>query len=140
MFAGYRIVRQVGAGGMGEVYLAQHPRLSRQDAIKILPAELTADGNFAERFRREADLTAALWHPHIVGVHDRGEDEGRLWISMDFVDGTDAARLLAENPDDLSATDVVAIVQAIADALDFAHEQGLLHRDVKPANILLYKC
>jgi serine/threonine-protein kinase len=136
MFAGYRIVRQLGAGGMGEVYLAQHPRLSRQDAIKILPAELTADRDFAERFRREADLTASLWHPHIVGVHDRGEFNGRLWISMDFVDGTDAAHLLADSGA-MPAVEVVAIVDAIADALDFAHQRGLLHRDVKPANILM---
>ena len=136
MFAGYRIVRQLGAGGMGEVYLAQHPRLSRQDAIKILPAELTADRAFAERFRREADLTASLWHPHIVGVHDRGEFDGRLWISMDFVDGTDAAHLLASSVA-MAVADVVAIVDAIADALDFAHQRGLLHRDVKPANILM---
>lgn len=122
MFAGYRIVRQLGAGGMGEVYLAQHPRLSRQDAIKILPAELTADRDFAERFRREADLTASLWHPHIIGLHDRGEFDGRSWISMDFVNGTDAAHLLADSGA-LPAKHVVAIVDAIADALDFAHQR-----------------
>jgi serine/threonine protein kinase, bacterial len=136
-FAGFRIVRELGAGGMGEVYLAQHPRLARHDAIKILAAELTADLDFAKRFRREADLTAALWHPHIVGVHDRGECNGRLWISMDYVDGTDAAQLLADHPAGLAITTVLDIADAVADALDFAHERGLLHRDVKPANILM---
>ena len=137
MFAGYRIVRLLGAGGMGEVYLAQHPRLSRMDAIKVLPAALTGDRDFADRFRREADITAGLWHPHIVGVHDRGEFDGHLWISMDFVDGTDAARLLSGSPGGIAVAEVVDIVDAIADALDFAHQRGLLHRDVKPANILI---
>ena len=122
---------------MGEVYLAQHPRLSRMDAIKVLPAALTRDRDFADRFRREADITAGLWHPHIVGVHDRGEFDGHLWISMDFVDGTDAARLLSGSPGGIAGAEVVDIVDAIADAVDFAHQRGLLHRDVKPANILI---
>jgi serine/threonine protein kinase, bacterial len=76
---------------MGEVYLAQHPRLPRQDALKVLPADVSADPEYRARFLREADLASTLYHPHIVGVHDRGEYEGQLWISMDFVDGTDAA-------------------------------------------------
>src|SRR6478609_8996368 len=112
MFAGYRIVRLLGAGGMGEVYLAQHPRLTRMDAIKVLPAALTGDRDFADRFRREADITAGLWHPHIVGVHDRGEFDGHLWISMDFVDGTDAARLLSGSPGGIAVGEVVDIVDA----------------------------
>jgi serine/threonine-protein kinase len=136
-FAGYRIVRALGAGGMGEVYLADHPRLLRQDAIKVLSAQLSADERFIKRFRREADLSASLWHPHIVGVHDRGEFNNRLWLSMDFVDGTDAARMLADRPQGLPVAEVSSIVEAIAEALDFAHERGMLHRDVKPANILL---
>src|SRR5436190_3926633 len=93
-FAGYTIVRLLGSGGMGEVYLADHPRLPRQDALKVLPSNISADSSFRERFHREADLAATLWHPHIVGVHDRGDFEGQLWISMDFVDGTDAAHAL----------------------------------------------
>ncbi len=91
VFAGYTVVHKLGAGGMGEVYLVQHPRLPRYDALKILPVELTVDREYRERFNREADVVARLWHPHIVGVHDRGEDEGQLWITMDFVEGTDAA-------------------------------------------------
>ena len=96
MFAGYTIVRRLGAGGMGEVYLAQHPRLPRRDALKILPGELTANLEFRQRFNREADLAASLYNEHIVGIHDRGEYEGQLWISMDYVEGTDAAKLLRE--------------------------------------------
>ncbi|MCW2627384.1 serine/threonine-protein kinase [Mycobacterium sp.] len=137
-FAGYTIVRMLGSGGMGEVYLAQHPRLPRRDALKVLPASVSADGEYRERFNREADIAATLWHPHIVGVHDRGDFEGQIWISMDYVDGTDAARLLRErNPDGMGNTEVADIVAAVAEALDYAHERHLLHRDVKPANILL---
>ncbi len=81
---------------MGEVYLAQHPRLPRRDALKVLPAETSANGEFRERFNREADLAATLYHPHIVGLHDRGEYDGQLWISMDYIDGPDAGRLLRD--------------------------------------------
>lgn len=136
-FAGYRIVRQLGAGGMGEVYLADHPRLPRQDALKILPQGLSADTMFRKRFTREADVAATLDHPNIVSVFDRGESDGQLWITMRYVDGTDASYLLRSHPRGLPADDVVAIISAVAEALDHAHQQGLLHRDVKPANILI---
>jgi serine/threonine protein kinase len=137
-FAGYTIIRQLGSGGMGEVYLAQHPRLPRRDALKLLPPEWSADTEYRARFNREADLGSTLWHQHIVGVHDRGEEDGRLWISMDFVDGLDAARLLADRyPAGMPVEEVARIVTAVASALDYAHKQGLLHRDVKPANIMM---
>ncbi len=136
--AGYTIVRSLGAGGMGEVYLAQHPRLPRYDALKVLSATVCADSEYRERFNREADIAATLWHQHIVEVHDRGDVDGQLWISMDYVEGTDAHRLLTESyPNGMPPDDVVRIVTAVADALDYAHDRGLLHRDVKPANILL---
>jgi Protein kinase domain/PknH-like extracellular domain len=137
-FAGYTIIRLLGSGGMGEVYLAQHPRLPRRDALKLLPPEWSADADYRARFNREADLASTLWHPHIVGVHDRGEEDGQLWISMDFVDGLDAARLLANRyPAGMPIEEVARMVTGVASALDYAHKQGLLHRDVKPANIML---
>jgi len=138
VFAGYVIQRLLGRGGMGEVYLAQHPRLPRQDALKILSMASTADEEFRARFNREAELAATLFHPHIVGVLDRGEVNGRLWISMAYVDGTDAGRLIRERyPRGMPEQDVSEIVTAVADALDFGHERRLLHRDVKPENILV---
>ena len=137
-FAGYTVVRRLGAGGMGEVYLAQHPRLPRQDALKLLTGDVSANPSFRERFLREADLASTLWHPHIVGVHDRGEHEGQLWISMDFVDGEDAASLITRKyVDGMPQELAIAIITAVASALDYAHKKALLHRDVKPSNILL---
>ena len=138
VFAGYTIVRSLGTGGMGEVYLVQHPRLPRREALKILPASVSADPEYRQRFAREADIAASLWHPHIVEVHDRGEHDGQLWITMDYVEGTDAAQLVRDRyPHGMPPKDVLEIVSAIADALDYAHERYLLHRDVKPANILI---
>ncbi|CAM2831210.1 serine/threonine protein kinase [Mycobacterium intermedium] len=138
LFAGYTIVRLLGAGGMGQVYLAKHPRLPRHDALKILSAEYTADVEYRRRFDRECDLAASLYNQHIVGIHDRGEFNGQLWLSMDYVEGTDAAHLLNEKyPAGMPHAEVVEIISAVAEALDYAHSRGLLHRDVKPANILL---
>src|SRR5882724_2689154 len=141
VFAGYEVQRMLGAGGMGEVYLVRHPRLPRLYALKTLSASLTGDDEFRRRFVREAELAAELSHPHIVGVHDRGEYEGRLWIAMDYVDGVDASQLLRERfPVGMPEREVTEIVTAVADALDYAHGRQLLHRDVKPANILLDDC
>ena len=138
-FAGYAITRLLGAGAMGEVYLADHPRLPRRDALKVMALNVSTDAEYRERFNREAQNAAGLWHANIVTVHDRGEDEGRLWIAMDYVEGTDAGQLLLEQPyrNGMPPADVVRIIRAIADALDYAHQRQLLHRDVKPANILL---
>ena len=138
VFAGYTILRVLGAGGMGTVYLATHPRLPREDALKVLPAEFTNDAEYRTRFTREADLAAGLSHPHIVGVVDRGEFDGQFWISMDYVAGADVSRLLKEQyPSGMPVDEALTIVAAVAAALDYAHDRGLLHRDVKPANILL---
>jgi serine/threonine protein kinase len=86
-FAGYTIVRLLGSGRMGEVYLAQHPRLPRRDALKVLPASVSADDEYRQRFNREADIAATLGHPHIIGVHDRGDFDGQICICMDYVEG-----------------------------------------------------
>lgn len=141
VFAGYTVIRLLGSGGMGEVYLAEHPRLPRREALKILGDVVSADDDYRRRFIREAELAAALWHPNIVRVNDRGEHNGQLWISMDFVDGTDAASLMRDHyPVGMPADRVATIISAIASALDYAHEHhDLMHRDVSPANILLSK-
>src|ERR1700724_3892128 len=134
-FAEYTILRLLGSGGMGEIYLAQHPRLPRNDALKVLPTTLTEDHEDRERFNREADIAATLWHPHIVGVHDRGECNGQLWISMDYVEGTDAADLLEEHyPNGMPPDEELPIVTAVGEALDLALQRQLLGRDVEPAN------
>ncbi len=138
VFAGYTIVRPLGAGGVGEVYLAQHPRLPRRDALKVLGPQVSASATYRERFLREADQAATLSHPNIVTVLDRGEDNGQLWIAMAYIDGDDAANMLARRwPAGMPVELVTAIVMAVASALDYAHRQGLLHRDVKPGNILI---
>src|ERR1700712_202343 len=95
-FAGYKIIRLLGSGGMGEVYLVQHPRLPRQEALKVLRPAISRDPSFRERFVREADLAAGLRHPNIVGVHDRGVYDGHLWIAMDYIAGTDLAELVGQ--------------------------------------------
>jgi serine/threonine protein kinase, bacterial len=137
-FAGYTVVRLLGSGAMGEVYLVQHPKLPRLDALRILGPGLSADEDYRQRFSRGADSAAALWHPSVVGVHDYGEFDDRLWIAMDYVEGTDAAQLLTDQyPRGMPAPAVGAIVIAVAGALDYAHQRGVLHRDVKPANILV---
>lgn len=122
---------------MGEAYLAQHPRLPRRDALKILRADVSGDEDFRQRFIREAELAAALSHPNIVTVYDRGEFEGQLWIATEYIDGIDAAHLVrGQYPSGMPVEDVSFVVTAIASALDYAHGSGMLHRDVKPANIL----
>ena len=138
VFAGYNIVRVLGAGAMGTVYLVQHPRLPRHDALKVLSAALTADPQYRARFLREADIAAGLSHPNILGIHDRGESGEQFWISMDFVSGTDAAKLLREHyPRGMPVGLAMQIITAVGSALDYAHQRGLLHREVKPANILI---
>jgi serine/threonine-protein kinase len=124
VFAGYRIVRRLGSGGMGEVYLADHPNLPLKVALKILRAAISADPGFRQHFYDEAHLAAALVdHSLIVRVLDRGEDGGQLWISMEFIDGTDAERQLRDTyPAGLARPRVVEIVSAVADALDYAHD------------------
>ncbi|MFI9509863.1 serine/threonine-protein kinase [Nocardia sp. NPDC052566] len=134
VFAGFAIERMLGQGGMGSVYLARHPRLPRQTALKLLNRELFADAEVRARFEREADLAAQLDHPNIVAVYDRGTEDEQLWISMQYVDGIDAATV---NPQNLPPERAVQIIEGVAAALDYAHGMGVLHRDVKPANIML---
>ncbi|QLY32883.1 protein kinase [Nocardia huaxiensis] len=134
VFAGYVIERTLGRGGMGSVYLAKHPRLPRMTALKLLNREMVFDKEIRARFEREADLVSGLDHHNIVTVYDRGLEDGQLWISMQYIDGVDASSV---NPQALPPERAVQIVAETADALDYAHRNEVLHRDVKPANILL---
>ncbi|MFB7721489.1 serine/threonine-protein kinase [Nocardia sp. NPDC056100] len=133
-FAEYTLDGMLGQGGMGSVYLAHHPRLPRQVALKLLGQEVSTDPELRKRFEQEANAIARLDHPNIVGIHDRGVHDGHLWIAMQYVQGVDASRL---DPRQVSVQRALRIITETASALDFAHSRGVLHRDVKPANILL---
>jgi predicted Ser/Thr protein kinase len=137
MFGKYQILAKLGKGGMGEVYRAIQPGLGRLVAIKILPPEMQRDPEFLERFNREAKALARLNHPNIVTVHDFGLEAGRYYIAMEFVDGANLRQLLKEKK--LTAEQALRIVPQVCDALDYAHEEGVVHRDIKPENILLDK-
>ncbi|MEU2174949.1 MULTISPECIES: serine/threonine-protein kinase [Nocardia] len=137
VFAGYRIERTLGTGGMGTVYLARHPRLPRSVALKVLDPSAGADAEFRARFRREAELAARLDHPNIVEIYDRGSEDDQLWMSMRYVAGSDVARLLGHHAGALPPRRAVDILAQAAAGLDAAHRRGLLHRDVKPANLLV---
>ncbi len=133
-FADYLVDGVLGQGGMGTVYRARHPRLPRLVALKLLHRAISEDPELRRRFEQEANVVARLEHPGIVGIYDRGTQDGHLWISMQYVAGTDAARM---NPRASTPAQIVRLVAETADALDYAHSRGVLHRDIKPANILL---
>ncbi len=135
--AGYRVARKLGGGGMGEVYLVQHPRLPRQDALKLLHTSVSSNPQYKARFDREAYVLAQLNHRNIIHLYDRGEVDGRLWITMEYVAGPDTAQMLAQRgPMPLPLA--IEIADGAGAALDYAYRQArITHRDVKPANILV---
>ena len=133
---GYRIDRLVGEGGMGAVYVATHIRLGRRAALKVMLPRLVQDGEFRERFIRESRLAASIEHPNIIPIYDADEDDGVLYLAMRYVDGVDLAKMLDQRGR-LSLEEALAVVAPIASALDAAHAAGLVHRDVKPANVLI---
>src|SRR5947207_11755257 len=122
---------------MGAVYKARHRQLDRLIALKILPAEVSQDPAFAERFMREARALARLGHPNIVTVYDFGQADGFYYFLMEFIDGVTLRHLLAEGK--LAPREALAIVPQVCEALQYAHDQGVVHRDIKPENILLDK-
>lgn len=132
--AGYEVVSELGRGGMGSVYVVRHPRLPRTDALKVLHEGFGDDPDLVARFTREGDVLASLDHPNIVTVFDRGMDDGRLWIAMEYVPGVDAGRLCSAGP--VRPQIVADVISGVAAGLDFAHRRGIVHRDVKPANIV----
>ena len=131
----YEIAEKLGAGGMGEVYRARDTRLNRTVAIKILSAEIAADRDRRQRFRREAEAVAALSHPHICVLHDIGEDDGIDYLVMEYLAGETLATRRERGP--LPIASVLDYAIDIADALDQAHRAGVIHRDLKPSNIML---
>jgi hypothetical protein len=134
--AGYRIERQIGRGGMGVVYLAEQVRLRRLVAVKLITPELAEDDEFRQRFERESQLAASIDHPNVIPVYEAGEFDGALFISMRYVEGSDLRALIrAEGRIDPGRTSW--LVSQVAAALDAAHGRGLVHRDVKPANVLV---
>ncbi len=132
----YRIERRLASGGMGTVHLAEDRRLGRKVALKLLEEELAADPDFVARFEREARAAAALSHPNIASVFDFGEDEGRPFIAMEYIAGRDLTRLLDQQAS-LEPGRAVAIACSICDALAHAHSAGIVHGDVKPANVII---
>jgi len=133
----YKIVRELGRGGMGVVYQAMDTVLQREVALKELPLHLGGSTDIAKRFRQEARVLAKLAHPSIVQVHDLIEDEGRLWIALEFVRGGTVADAMRYSGGALPWPDVARIGGQIAEGLAFAHAQGVIHRDIKPMNVLV---
>ncbi|MCC9708125.1 serine/threonine protein kinase [Streptomyces sp. MNU76] len=134
--AGYRVEREIGRGGMAVVYQARDLRLERTVALKLLAPELARNDTFRRRFTHESRVAAAIDHPHIVPVFEAGETDGVLYIAMRYVAGSDLRHLLdREGP--LPVTTATRIAAQVASALDAAHDHGLVHRDVKPGNILV---
>ena len=135
-FAGHLIEAVIGEGGMGVVYRARNVALDRERALKVLSPGLSADARFRERFRRESRLAASIEHPNVIPVHQAGEEGGQLYLAMRLVEGSDLRQMvILEGP--LEPGGAAAVVSAVAAGLDAAHAAGLIHRDVKPANVLV---
>ena len=135
-FAGFRIERTLGRGGMGIVYLARQVRLDRLVALKVIRSELAADERFRARFQEESRTAASIEHPRVVTVFGAGEHDGLLYVSMRYVPGRDLGRMISSQGA-LSTDGAASLISEVADGLDAVHAAGLVHRDVKPANVLV---
>src|ERR1700694_2445429 len=133
--AQYRLVRPLGSGGMGEVYLAVDTRLDREVALKMLPSELAEDPDRLNRFVQEAKVASSLNHPNGAYIHEIGQADGTWFIAMEYVEGEPLSAKIAHGP--LSVPDTIRIGREVADALDAAHSKGIVHRDIKPGNLMI---
>jgi len=135
-FGRYQLLGLIGEGGMGKVFRAYDPELEREVALKVLAADRADAPGFRERFRREARTAARLTQPHVIPIHDSGEAAGHLYLVMPIIDGVDLGTLL-EREGPMRPDRAVGLIEQLAGALDAAHARGLVHRDVKPSNVLL---